>query len=212
MQNKLSLEEINNLGNTYHLIKHSSTKSDLIRFENDMIGKLDYIINQKLAPYRPYKNYNDLKGEAWLAFSMCLNSFDPERGNFAKWIHRYVDTAISRKALKHSIVKIPLRKNKREDLKISYFGLIKSACKYFKNDVEEIDAELFIKIKSCINSLNEEEKNIIVWRFGLDNEKPKPISKIAKNLTQKPADIKIKLQNCLDKIKEELDEKRISSM
>jgi DNA-directed RNA polymerase sigma subunit (sigma70/sigma32) len=113
-------------------------------------------------------------------------------------IHRYVDTAISRKALKHSIVKIPLRKGKREDLKISYFGLIKSACKYFKNDVEEIDIELFTKIKSCINKLNEEEKNIIVWKFGLNDEKPKTIAKIAKILTQNK-DIKLKLQNCLNK-------------
>jgi hypothetical protein len=78
MQNrlkKLTILEIHIINQTF------INKIILIRFENDMIGKLDYIINQKLAPYRPYKTIMISKEKL---VGNVFKFFDPDRGNFAK--------------------------------------------------------------------------------------------------------------------------------
>src|SRR5688572_1576285 len=89
--------------------EEKSLKKDLQRHEKICIEKFKYLVTMKTGRYKAFSNYDDLNQEGFEALIKAMNNYNPKKGSFFWWAHKYIDTRISRSANLHTTIRYPLK-------------------------------------------------------------------------------------------------------
>jgi RNA polymerase sigma factor (sigma-70 family) len=159
----------------------AKTKIELKRHEQICIENFKYLVTMKTGRYKAFNNYDDLNQEGFEALIKAMNNYNPKKGSFFWWAHKYIDTRISRSANLHTTIRYPLKvaKNNTPHKEAVLPLLIEER---YCPDKELEESQLNNAIQGAISALTNEQKEVLSLAFGLDGEKPMSINKICKNL------------------------------
>ncbi len=161
------------------LKKDPDSKSALRVHENLCVSKLKYLITMKLGKYKSFSNYEDLFQEGYEALLKAINTYDPSKGSIFWWCHKYIDTRISRSANLHTTIRYPLKIAKQQTPhkeSIMPHLIEKSGCP----EARLHNAQVTKLINENLATLSERQRSILSMAFGLDDDPPYSINKIAK--------------------------------
>jgi RNA polymerase sporulation-specific sigma factor len=168
------------------------------------LDKFKYLISMRTTKYVGFQNFEDLNQEGYEALLKAMKSYDPKKGSFFWWGHKYIETRIWRAANSHTTIKYPLGYAKSNNpYKISFIPQMIDPSKNQESFIE--DEEFLIKIFEQINKLKLKESQIIKMAFGIDRPKPLPINAIAKKMLISSEDCKTIIDESIKKIKKSLN-------
>jgi RNA polymerase sigma factor (sigma-70 family) len=173
--------ELIDLRNKANETKDPAIISKMKKHENLCIEKFKYLVSMKTGRYKSFSNYADLNQEGFMALITAMNNYNPKKGSFFWWAHKYIDTRISRSANLHTTIRYPLRvaKNETPHKEAIMPTLIEER---YCPDKELEDSQSMYALQTAMASLNETQKEIVSLAFGLDSDKPMSINKICKKL------------------------------
>lgn len=185
----LNMEEAQQLMETFielrSVAEETKNEEDILKFkqhERLCIEKFTYLVTMKTGKYKSFSNYEDLNQEGMEALVKAMKNYNPKKGNFFWWGHKYVDTRISRSANLHTTIRYPLKVAKATaPHKESILPLLIE--EQYCPDKELESSQTMHAVETAMNALSAEQKNIINLAFGFDGEKPLSINKICKKLS-----------------------------
>lgn len=149
--------------------------------EKKCIDNFKYVIKMKTSRYKSFSNYDDLNQEATEALLKAMNNYNPKKGSFFWWCHKYIDTRISRTANLHTTIRFPLRVAKETTPHKE--PIPKNLIDLHLNPEKQVESfELRKVIDLAVNSLPEQQKRIVSMFYGTDGDKPYSINKICEKL------------------------------
>jgi RNA polymerase sigma factor (sigma-70 family) len=159
----------------------SKAKSELRKHEAICMEKFKYLVTMKTGRYKIFSNYDDLNQEGFEALIKAMNNYNPKKGSFFWWAHKYIDTRISRSANLHTTIRYPLKVAKASTPhKESVMPLLIEERYCPDKELENIQS--MTAIQSAFDRLSDDQKNIVNLAFGFENDKPMSINKICKQL------------------------------
>ena len=205
----VSIEEAQTLMMTLIELRTTSKKTekeeDIRAFRKHQelcIDKFYYLVSMRTKRYKSFPNYEDLNQEGLEMLVRAMNNYNPEKGNFFWWAHKYIDTRISRSANTHTVIRFPLKFAKlhtphREN---------KIPTQIDKNTPEKITevSEVETVINLAMTHLDEQQKYIINLAFGFDGNKPTPVSNICRQLNVSRFHCMKVINNALDILRENI--------
>jgi RNA polymerase sigma factor (sigma-70 family) len=158
-----------------------SIVAELKKHEKVCMEKFRYLVTMKTGRYKAFSNYDDLNQEGFEALIKAMNNYNPKKGSFFWWAHKYIDTRISRSANLHTTIRHPLKVAKANTPhKESVMPLMIEERYCPDKELEESQATQ--AIHHAVSLLSKEQREIINLVHGLDGEKPMSINKICKKL------------------------------
>lgn len=142
--------------------------------------KFRYLITMHTDRYRGFFNYEDLNQEGFEALLKAMKNYNPAKGSFFWWAHKYIETRISRTANLHTTIRYPLKyakthiPHKETNLPI----LVEKSCP--DKSLENIEIQKIIQL--AMKRLNKQQKKVVKLAFGFTGDKPMSISKICKKM------------------------------
>lgn len=156
--------------------------NELKKHEKICMEKFRYLVTMKTGRYKAFSNYDDLNQEGFEALIKAMNNYNPKKGSFFWWAHKYIDTRISRSANLHTTIRYPLKVAKNNTPhKESVMPLLVEERYCPDKELEESQATQ--AIQGAVSKLSNEQKEIINLAFGFDSDKPMSINKICKKLS-----------------------------
>jgi RNA polymerase sigma factor (sigma-70 family) len=184
----ISIEESQRLMEKFIKLREKYSKSNnkkdlfvLNKHERICVEKFKYLVSMRTDRYRGFYNYEDLNQEGFEALIKAMKNYDPKKGSWFWWAHKYIETRISRSANLHTTIRYPLKfaklntPHKESVLPILIEGR-------FCPDKNLEGAETLKAVQSAMEYLNKEQKDIINFAYGFDGDKPLSINKICKKL------------------------------
>jgi RNA polymerase sigma factor (sigma-70 family) len=160
----------------------SKISSELKKHEKICMEKFRYLVTMKTSRYKAFSNYDDLNQEGFEALIKAMNNYNPKKGSFFWWAHKYIDTRISRSANLHTTIRYPLKVAKAHTPhKESVMPLLVE--ERYCPDKELEESQTTQAIQGAVSKLSAEQKEIINLAFGFDSDKPMSINKICKKLS-----------------------------
>jgi RNA polymerase sigma factor (sigma-70 family) len=161
--------------------KDSALIVQLRKHENVCMAKFKYLVTMKTGRYKSFSNYEDLNQEGFEALIKSMNNYNPKKGSFFWWAHKYIDTRISRSANLHTTIRFPLKvaKNNTPHKEALMPTLIEEN---YCPDKELEEIQVTNAVRFAFSRLSDEQKEIITLAYGVDGEKPMSINKICKKL------------------------------
>lgn len=155
---------------------------ELKRHESICMDKFRYLITMKTGRYKAFSNYDDLNQEGFEALIKAMNNYNPKKGSFFWWAHKYIDTRISRSANLHTTIRYPLKVAKASTPhKESVMPLLIE--ERFCPDKELEESQSLQAIQGALDKLSNDQRDVINLAFGFDGDKPMSINKICKKLS-----------------------------
>ena len=155
--------------------------SQLKKHEAVCMEKFRYLVTMKTGRYKAFSNYEDLNQEGFEALVKAMNNYNPKKGSFFWWAHKYIDTRISRSANLHTTIRYPLKVAKANTPhKESVMPLLIE--ERYCPDRELEDSQTTQAIYGAVSLLSSEQKEVINLAFGFEGDKPMSINKICKKL------------------------------
>lgn len=171
--------KLTELKNKYKDTQSIEDKKALDKFKNEAVNAFKGLILFKTSKYKSFSNYEDLNQEAFIALDLAFESYNPKKGSFFFWFHKYINTRISRCASNHSVIRFPLKSIKEN---VPHKELIMpdrlDLCQI--PDLEFERKEIKTKITEILEKLPEVQRDIIYMYFGLNDKKEATISDICK--------------------------------
>src|SRR5271157_2851739 len=125
--------------------------------EQECIEKFRYLVTMKTGRYKSFSNYEDLNQEGYEALYKAMNNYNPKKGSFFWWAHKYIDTRISRSANLHTTIRYPLKVAKANTPhKESVMPLMIE--ERYCPDKELEESQSMRAIHGALNILNQEQK------------------------------------------------------
>lgn len=179
----------------------SSTDAKLIsefkKHERLCIEKFSYLVTMKTGRYKAFGNYDDLNQEGFKALVKAMTNYNPTKGSFFWWAHKYIDTSISRSANLHTTIRFPLKVAK--ETAPHKESILPTLIEERHCPDKELEASQTMSlIENAMENLSEEQRTIINLAYGFDGDKPMSIAKICKQLN-------ISRSNCTKAINAALD-------
>lgn len=184
----LSIEEAQELMEKFIELREKSQDSksneDLLilkKHERICIEKFKYLVTMKTGRYKSFSNYDDLMQEGMEALIKAMKNYNPKKGIWFWWAHKYIDTRISRSANLHTTIRYPLKvaKDNTPHKEAVIPTLIEEN---YCPDKELEDSQVNSAIKNVMDILTKEQKEIINLAFGFDGDKPMSVNKICKKM------------------------------
>lgn len=202
MQRLISLREV----------AHSSNKKEDIekyrRQEKKCIESFKYIVLMKTNRYKNFFNYEDLIQEGLEALVQAMKTYNPKKGIFFYWAHKYIDTRISRKASLHTAIRFPLQVAKKQQPYRESF--VPSMADSSLNPEEILQSkEINNSIDKIFSTLSPRNKKIMNMYFGIDSGKPQSVFKISQKLKLHKAICERVINKAIINIKKDLKIKDI---
>jgi RNA polymerase sigma factor (sigma-70 family) len=170
------------------------------KYETLCIEKFQYLITMKTGKYKAFANYEDLNQEGFEALLKAMKNYDPARGSFFWWAHKYIGTRISRCANLHTTIRYPLRVAKLTvPHKESVMPLLIEERHCPDKEVEASQTNQ--AIQNSFSFLTTEQKEIIGLAYGLGGDKPMSVNKICRQFN-------ISRLNCIKLINRALETMR----
>lgn len=156
-------------------------KDELKRHEQVCMEKFRYLVTMKTGRYKAFSNYDDLNQEGFEALIKAMTNYNPKKGSFFWWAHKYIDTRISRSANLHTTIRYPLKVAKASTPhKESVMPLLIE--ERYCPDKELENSQINHAIQKALSALTKEQKEVISLAYGFDGDKPMSINKICKKL------------------------------
>ena len=156
--------------------------NELKKHEKICMEKFRYLVTMKTSRYKAFSNYDDLNQEGFEALIKAMNNYNPKKGSFFWWAHKYIDTRISRSANLHTTIRYPLKVAKNNTPhKESVMPLLIE--ERYCPDKELEESQTTQAIQGALSKLSAEQKEIVNLAFGFDSDKPMSINKICKKLS-----------------------------
>lgn len=156
--------------------------SELKKHEAICMDKFRYLVTMKTGRYKAFSNYEDLNQEGFEALVKAMNNYNPKKGSFFWWAHKYIDTRISRSANLHTTIRYPLKVAKAATPhKESVMPLLIE--ERYCPDRELEDSQTTQAIHGAVSLLSPEQRQVINLAFGFEGDKPMSINKICKKLS-----------------------------
>lgn len=156
--------------------------TELKKHEKICMEKFRYLVTMKTGRYKAFSNYEDLNQEGFEALIKAMNNYNPKKGSFFWWAHKYIDTRISRSANLHTTIRYPLKVAKAHTPhKESIMPLMIEERHCPDKELEESQSTQ--AIQGAISKLSNEQREVINLAFGFDGDKPMSINKICKKLS-----------------------------
>ena len=155
---------------------------ELKKHEAICMEKFRYLVTMKTGRYKAFNNYDDLNQEGFEALIKAMNNYNPKKGSFFWWAHKYIDTRISRSANLHTTIRYPLKVAKASTPHKESVMPVLIEERYCP-DKEMEDSQSMHAVQGALASLNNDQKTVISLAFGFDGEKPMSINKICKKLS-----------------------------
>jgi len=149
--------------------------------ENKCIDSFRYLIKMKTSRYKSFSNYDDLNQEAMEALLKAMNNYNPKKGSFFWWCHKYIDTRISRTANLHTTIRFPLRVAKKTPPHKE--PIPKNLIDSRSNPEKQVENLEFARaLNLAIDDLPEKQKNILSMLYGISVDTPYSINEICESL------------------------------
>lgn len=156
-------------------------KTQLKKHEQICMEKFRYLVTMKTGRYKSFSNYDDLNQEGFEALIKAMNNYNPKKGSFFWWAHKYIDTRISRSANLHTTIRYPLKVAKKNTPhKESVMPLLIE--ERYCPDKELEESQINHAIQGALSILSKEQKEVINLAYGFDGDKQMSINKICKKL------------------------------
>lgn len=156
--------------------------SELKKHEKVCMDNFRYLVTMKTGRYKAFSNYEDLNQEGFEALVKAMNNYNPKKGSFFWWAHKYIDTRISRSANLHTTIRYPLKVAKANTPhKESVMPLLIED--RYCPDKELEESQAMQAIHGAVSLLSPEQKEVINLAYGFDGDKPMSINKICKKLS-----------------------------
>ena len=155
--------------------------SQMRKHEALCITQFKYLVSMKTGRYKAFNNFDDLNQEGYEALIKAMNNYNPKKGSFFWWAHKYIDTRISRSANLHTTIRYPLRVAKKETPHKEAVMPVLIEERYCP-DKELEESQSMHALQHAMSSLNDIQQEIINLAFGFDSDKPMSINKICKKL------------------------------
>lgn len=156
--------------------------AELKKHEGICMDKFRYLVTMKTGRYKAFSNYDDLNQEGFEALVKSMNNYNPKKGSFFWWAHKYIDTRISRSANLHTTIRYPLKVAKANTPhKESVMPLLIE--ERYCPDKELEESQSLSAIHNAVSLLSSEQKEVISLAFGFEGDKPMSINKICKKLS-----------------------------
>lgn len=185
----MSQEEVDNLAIEFNLIaeKIANTSSPLEKLklkknQNEIINKLQFIVEQYTKKYKKFSNYQDLQQVGQIGLLNALKTFKIDKSSFSWWAQKYIKLILSRSACQHASFKIPLKDAKEtKPIKVSTFPRMASEDDYMFESLSK--KQFFNKIVKYIDmEKNERNKQVLKLFYGHKTYQHK-ISEIQEKMT-----------------------------
>ena len=157
-------------------------EAQLKSHERECIAKFKYLVSMKTGRYKAFANYDDLNQEGFEALIKAMKTFKPNKGSFFAWAHNYIGTRISRSANLHTTIRFPL-KVARAQAPHKEAIMPTQIEDRFCPDKELENCQTSFAIQHSLETLTEEQKQIINLAYGLDGNKKMSINKICRKLS-----------------------------
>jgi len=184
----LTEKEANNLINELiHLrneVKQTNDKNIIKKYKKHhslCVEKFKYLITMRTGRYKNFPNYEDLNQEGYEALIKAMENYDPSKGSFFWWGHKYIETRIARSANLHTTIRFPL-KFAKENTPHKESILPTIIENRFCPDKNLEQAQVQKAIQEAMKFLSADQKTILNYAFGIDGDKPMSINKICKKL------------------------------
>lgn len=155
--------------------------SELKKHERICIEKFKYLVSMRTDRYKGFYNYEDLNQEGLEALIKAMKNYNPAKGCWFWWAHKYIETRIARSANLHTTIRYPLKFAKANPPHKEP-GLPLLIEKRFCPDKNLENAETLLVIERAMKHLNKEQKDVINLAFGFTGDKPLSINKICKKM------------------------------
>lgn len=177
--------------------------SELKKHETICIAKFKYLVTMKTGRYKSFNNYDDLNQEGFEALIKAMNNYNPKKGSFFWWAHKYIDTRISRSANLHTTIRYPLKVAKASTPhKESVMPTMIEERHCPDKELEE--SQTVQIIQKVTANLTKGQKEVIDLAFGFDGDKPISINKICKKLNISRSNCLKLIDSALSKMKEDI--------
>ena len=154
---------------------------DFKKHNKECVEKFKYLVTMKTGRYKAFSNYEDLNQEGYEALYKAMNNYNPKKGSFFWWAHKYIDTRISRSANLHTTIRYPLKVAKANTPhKESVMPLMIE--ERYCPDKELEESQSMRAIQGALTLLSSEQQEVINLAYGFDGDKPMSINKICKKL------------------------------
>lgn len=145
-------------------ISEIQDKTDIIRLQNNIVEKLDFLVYSVTKRYKKFPNYEDLVQEGFVSLLVSVRNFDHTRyPNFFTWAEKRMIRNIRKVASKFDVVYSPDKKrvlysepSNMDDEEVEYTP----EKQYFVIEQNEV-------LNNVINNLSCREKSIIKKSFGI---------------------------------------------
>lgn len=145
------------------------------------IDQFQYLITMRTNKYRQFANHDDLYQDGLEALLKAMKTYNPKKGSWFWWAHKYIDTKISRMANLHTAIRYPL-KFAKNTIPHKENNLPTLADNERRPDIELETLQIQAVIQSSMLVLNNKEHKIITMFYGLDGDKPMSVNKICLKL------------------------------
>lgn len=147
------------------------------------IEQFKYLITMRTSRYKHFANYEDLQQEGLEALLKAMKNYNPKKGSWFWWAHKYIDTKIARMANLHTTIRFPLKFAKTTvPHKESKLPMLIENDRIPDKEYEYSQTENLIQSLMATTLLTNEEKNILTMAYGLNGDKPMSINKICLTL------------------------------
>ena len=206
----ISESEAQKLMNTLIILREKAekkkTKTNIQKLkmhEKQCMEKFRYLITMRTGKYKSFANYDDLNQEGFEALLKSMKNYNPDKGIFFYWAHKYIDTRISRSANLHTAIRFPLKfaRHTQPHKEASIPIMIEPR---FNPDKILESKQLRNSISSAMSHLNEDEKDVVILAFGFNGDKPLSINKICKQKKISRVTCIKAIQNALGTLKEKI--------
>jgi RNA polymerase sigma factor (sigma-70 family) len=176
--------------------KSSSAIDAFRQHELVCIDKFKYLITMRTSRYRNFNNYEDLVQEGHESLLRAMRNYDPKKGSWFYWAHKYIDTKIARAANAHTAIRYPI-KVAREMVPHRETELPVMIEEKMCPDKLQEASEMSHLVRAAISTLTPEQQDVVALYYGFDGDKPTSINRICKKLH-------ISRNQCLKLIQESL--------
>lgn len=161
--------------------KNSIDLKNIKKQERLCYDSFKYIVISRAKRYQQFSNYDDLKQEGFEALMLAINSYNPKKGDFFWWAHKYIDTRIARCASLYITIKYPLKALQKQ---IPSRESVMPLMVEYKNTPEKIieDNQLLNAVGKAIDGLTNNQKKVLQLVFGLSGSPEMSITKICRKM------------------------------
>lgn len=184
----ISEKEAQDLMKKFIYLREKANKSNSVfdvsafrAHEKLCIEKFKYLISMRTDKYKGFYNYDDLNQEGLEALVKAMKSYNPSKGNFFWWGHKYIETRIARSANLHTTIRYPLKYAKLHSPRKEQ-NMPMLIEKRFCPDLNLEAAEICKEVKNVMTFLTKEQQTIITLFFGFGGDKPMSINRICKTM------------------------------